>query len=114
MGLKSLFNTARRAARSPIGIDIGRRAIKAVQLERTKGPATSSPENPLLGWRVAGATLLPRTENSTGAPSAAEIRQLADALERKSFQGSDVVLAAPEGLLCSVLELPPLSASAPV
>jgi Tfp pilus assembly PilM family ATPase len=115
MGLKSLINAAALPARSPIGIDVGRRAVKAVQLERVSGAAASSTSHDLTGWRVAAAAVLPRAESATGeTPSAAEVRQLADALERKSFAGADVVLAAPEGLLCSVLELPPLSAGAPV
>src|SRR5687768_13237888 len=35
--------------RSPIGIDVGGRAVKAVQLERGRG-----------GWRVAAAAAVPR------------------------------------------------------
>lgn len=114
MALKSLLNAAGRSVRSPIGIDIGRRAVKAVQLERAKGSCVTLAENPVAHWRVAAAALLPRPDGASGLPSPSEVRQLADALERKSFAGTDVILAAPEGLLCSVLELPPLSATAPV
>src|SRR4051812_6851272 len=117
MGLKSLLNAATRPSRSPIGIDVGRRAIKAVQLERVKGSGAAtgaSQATSLAAWRIAAAAILPRPESADRIPSVAEVRQLADALERKSFTGSDVVLAAPEGLLCSVLELPPLPPNAPV
>ncbi len=114
MGLKTLLNAAARPARSPIGIDVGRRALKAVQLERVKGVTATHAEAQPQSWRVAAAAILPRAEAAAGAPSETEIRQLADALERKSFTGNDVVLTAPDGLLCSVLELPPLSAGAPI
>src|SRR5687768_2050813 len=107
-----------KGPRSPIGIDVGGRAVKAVQLQR--GPA---------GWRVAAAAAVPRVPAerkhagtptapaaaaapgdaapapadqgmaAITAPSAAELNRLYDTLERQGFAGRQVVLAVPDARL---------------
>lgn len=86
----------RKQSRSPIGLDLGARRVKAVQLE----PSAAS------GWRVAAATCVNRA--APGKPLAAEeIARLADTLDRLGFNGNRVVLAAPgDKLISGVLELP--------
>ncbi|HEY8665912.1 MAG TPA: pilus assembly protein PilM, partial [Tepidisphaeraceae bacterium] len=93
-------------ARSPIGIDIGSRHIKAVQLRRTGREG--------LGWTVAAAATLPRSE--ANAPlDAREARRLFDVLERQGFRGNKIVALVPaEKLASSILELPPRTAGAPL
>src|SRR5687768_647843 len=118
--------------RSPIGIDVGSRAVKAVQLERgCRGG----------GWRVAAAAAVPRLPAdryqagapatsaaapadaapadqalaAVTAPSAGELNRLYDTLERQGFSGRQVVLAVPDArLLTSVLEVPARTGQAPV
>jgi Tfp pilus assembly PilM family ATPase len=87
----------RKQSRTAIGLDIGARRIKAVQLE----PTTASG-----GWRVAAATSISRT--APGEPvSAEEAARVADTLDRLGFAGSRVVMAAPgEKLITGMLELP--------
>lgn len=97
----------RAKERSPIGIDVGRRSVKAVQLERAAGGE----------WSVSAAVVLPRAVKAAGEPvrpTADELRKLVDVLERQSFHGAEVALAASDGLLSSILELPPLAPGAPV
>jgi type IV pilus assembly protein PilM len=88
----------RQQPRSPIGLDIGARRVKAVQLEPS--PTTAS------GWRLAAAAYVNRT--SPGQPlEADEALRLADSLDRLGFTGNRVVLAAPsDKLINAVLELP--------
>ncbi|HWE93453.1 MAG TPA: pilus assembly protein PilM [Tepidisphaeraceae bacterium] len=90
---------SRKSIRSPIGIDVGRREIKAVQLVRGAGTL-----------RVAAAMLLPRPADGI-TPLDAEVQRLGDALDRSGFIGRRIVLAVPgEKLISSVLELPRTSA----
>jgi type IV pilus assembly protein PilM len=110
MNFRTLTNP--RALRSPIGIDVGRRAVKAVQLERVG--KRSAGAGALGGWRVAATAVMTRADGASGPMTPTEVRQFAAALDRKSFLGNDVVLAAPDGLLSSVLELPPMSGDAPI
>ncbi|MDB5305245.1 MAG: type pilus assembly protein PilM [Phycisphaerales bacterium] len=84
-----------KTKRSPIGIDVGRREIKAVQLARGSGTL-----------RVAAGMLLPRPDDGI-TPLDAEMLRLGDALERGGFTGRQIVLAVPgDKLISSVLELP--------
>ena len=112
--------------RTPIGIDVGSRAVKAVQFERERWGDGR--------WQIVAAAQIPRSEVSQstsfspagpGAPaagaansrplSAEDVRRLAGTLERQGFTGSDVVLAVPtEKLSTSVLDLPPRSSQAPL
>ena len=90
--------------RTSIGLDLGARRVKAVQLEH-------GPEGP----RIAAAAVAPRAGSGAGGSivTAAEVAGLADLLYRTGFDGRQVVLAAPSGqLLTSVMELPPRSADA--
>src|SRR4051812_19281149 len=98
---------------SPIGIDVGRRTIKAVQLEPSK--------TAIGGWRVRAAATLQRTASAAevnapapSVPSSAEVRQLMDVVERQGFRGQKVILAATDKLVTSILELPPMASQAPV
>lgn len=89
--------------RSPIGIDIGGRMIKAVQLARS-GSA----------WRVHAAITLPLpvVNHPVDAPT---VRHFREVLHRHGFTGDNIVLAAPTAKLAvDMLELPPRSSGAPV
>ena len=92
-----------RPGRTPIGVDLGNRYIRAVQLARMGS-----------GWRVDAATALPRgTPN--GEVGRSEIRQLRGVLDRQGFAGTSVVLAVPtEKLLTGILNVPPRDSGAPV
>jgi type IV pilus assembly protein PilM len=91
----------RFSANTPvIGLDIGTRSCKALQL----------------GWagqvRMAGS--FPRTAPGE-AVGEAEACQIAEVLDRMGFAGRDVVLAVPDDqLLSGILELPPRRSGAPV
>jgi type IV pilus assembly protein PilM len=91
-----------RTTRTPIGLDIGSRIVKAVQL--TGGPGA---------WRVTGAAMIPR--ESEGPISGPELLRLRDVLERQGFAGNRIVVSAPDKqLVTSMLELPPKSLGAPI
>ncbi len=87
---------------SPIGLDLGRHAIKAVQL-RGAGRRL----------RLGSAICFPRL--SPDAPvDGAEIQRLRAILNRAGFRGNRAVLAVPAAdLMTSMLELPPRSAGMP-
>lgn len=87
----------------PIGVDIGSRFIKAVQVAGRDAKA-----------RVVAATAVPRTK--TGAViEQDEITNLGEILFRQGFVGQRVVLSAPsESLLVGSLSLPPRQSGAPV
>lgn len=106
---------------SPIGVDVGARTIKAVQLGRERWGAG--------GWRVTAAAEMSRdagantaTQQQPGEPpkpthvvTGVEVQRLMGTLERQGFSGSDVVLAMPnERVFSSMLELPPRSSQAPI
>ena len=85
--------------RSPIGVDIGRRHIKAAQM--TNG-------------RISAWTCLNRIGQG-GNLTPQEVRRLVEAIRCGPFRGRSVALAiAPEKLLTGILELPPRSSGAPV
>lgn len=98
--MKSLLG---KSSTSPIGIDLGGRMIKAVQLAR-KGTK----------WRLHAAVILPQpvANHPVDEHTAEYVR---DALYRHGFVGDDIVLGAPRGQLeVEMLELPPRSSGAPV
>ena len=89
--------------RTPIGIDIGRRYVKAAQLSRSRS-----------GWRVEAAASYPRPVPQKDF-DAEDARLLRGVLDRRGFTGERVVLAVPkEALLTGILELPARSAGAPL
>jgi Tfp pilus assembly PilM family ATPase len=108
--------------RGPVGIDVGARAVKAVQLGRDRWGDGR--------WQVTAAAEVPREDvgqppapgQSAGQQSnpahlltAAEVRRLIGTLERQGFSGRDVVLAVPnDKVVSSMLELPPRSSNAPL
>lgn len=93
----------RRSGRTPIGVDLGKRYVKAAQLGRTRS-----------GWRVDAAVSLPRGMPDGGV-SRSEIRQLRGVLDRQGFAGKSVVLAVPtEELLTGIMDVPPRGSGAPV
>lgn len=112
-----------RRTRSAIGIDVGARAVKAVQFGRDRFGAA--------GWRVTAAAEVPRDGVAPATPqgqapagpqplsvhllTSAEVRRLIGTLDRKGFAGADIVLAMPnDKVLSSMLELPPRSSQAPI
>jgi Tfp pilus assembly PilM family ATPase len=87
------------STRTPIGLDIGRRFIKAAQLR---------------GNELLAAACIRRTGGDC-MPGPGEIRPLADALRARPFQGRAVVVAMPhDKLLTSIVELPPRASGAPI
>lgn len=108
--------------RSAIGVDVGARTVKAVQLGRQRWGTG--------GWRITAAAEMSRDETAQPVqplhqPShpprpahvltANEVQRLMGTLERQGFSGSDVVLAMPnDRVFSSMLELPPRSSQAPI
>ena len=89
---------------SPIGLDLGNRWIKAVQLGGS-------------GRRLAVVASLERVQAAEpDVPiTEAEVGRLCEVLRRRGFVGRKVVTAVPAGVaLTSILELPPRSSGAPV
>lgn len=88
---------------SPIGIDLGRQAIKAVQWE---GSAASP--------RLVASAQIARTDGAA-IPTLEESARLAEILWRRGFHGRRVVVGVPESAsLTAVVEVPPARAGAPV
>lgn len=87
---------------SPIGLDVGAKRIKAVQLSRRAG-----------GARVVACAAFDRLEPDS-PPSAREMDRVGAVLERTGFLGRECVVAADRaGLMTSELELPPEGSGAP-
>ncbi|MFP4144450.1 MAG: pilus assembly protein PilM [Phycisphaeraceae bacterium] len=87
---------------SPIGLDLGTRAIKAAQVTG-RGRRL----------RLRAAAVLPRLETG-GVPGEEELARLIRVLDRRGFVGRRVVAAVPgERLFTTVLELPPAGSGAP-
>jgi Tfp pilus assembly PilM family ATPase len=87
----------------PIGVDIGGRRIKAVQLKGSPGR-----------WGISAAGCIMR-ENPGGPVERADIVQLRDMVIKDSFKGRRVILSVPfNELLTGIMELPPRSSGAPL
>lgn len=87
----------------PIGLDLGERTIKAVQLApqggRQKLIAAAGIERPGPG----------------GPVTCAELRELRKRLASEGFRGANLALAVPgEKLLTGIMELPPADSGAPI
>lgn len=95
----------RLTMRTPIGLDIGSRHVKAVQLERAHGKS---------GWRLAAGACFPRQD--PGAPTQAdELSKIASILNRRGFRGNQVVVPVPtEKLIGGVLDVPARTAAVPI
>jgi Tfp pilus assembly PilM family ATPase len=94
-----------RSVLSPIGIDMGSRVIKAVQMisNRTTGQASA----------IASAAVLRKYLDDPFAPQ--DVQRLVQVMARRGFKGRDVILAAPSSRLESdIVELPARSSGAPV
>ncbi len=90
-------------SRRPIGLDIGSRRIKAVQLA---GQSSR--------WRISASASLNR-QISRQVPELSEVKWLRGLLSEHGFRGDQVALAVPENSLrMNVLELPPRKSGAPV
>ena len=91
------------SSRSPIGVDLGARHIRAAQLFRGS-----------CGWRVEALTSMAR-KHPDGPIDRQEVGFLRGVLKRRGFRGGDVVLAVPEDhLLTGLLELPAAESGAPL
>jgi len=91
------------SSRTVIGVDVGRRTIKAVQL-------TTSAD----GYRASALSLLPRPEPEKEV-CRADAEALRKVLKRQGFSGRRIVVAAPEErLVRAALELPSKVAGAPI
>lgn len=90
-------------SRTVIGVDIGRRTMKAAQLATSEG-----------GYRVSALSLLPRPEPEKDL-SRADASALRKVLKRQGFSGRKIVVAAPEErLVRAALELPSKVTGAPI
>lgn len=89
---------------TPIGLDVGGRWIKAVQLRRV-GPRV----------RVIAAARFQRSGSETPSLTAAEAKRTAEILRRNGFVGSSVVVPLPacQQFSCAV-RLPPRDSGAPL
>jgi len=88
-------------SRTAIGVDIGRRTIKAAQLTIGRD-------------RITGMSLIPRpqAESEICREDALALREV---LERQGFKGNRIILAAPEkAVLPAALELPTKVSGAPI
>lgn len=96
-----MFGTWRERGKTPIGIDLGTRAVRAVQLAWSSGR-----------WRViaAGASGIPMDlAAGSGDHAKAQAQALVDVLENTSFHGRHAVSALPASLVqCKNLRLPPM------
>jgi len=91
------------SSRTVIGVDVGRRTIKAVQLAPSAG-----------GYRATALSLLPRPEPEKEV-CRADAEALRKVLKRQGFSGHKIVVAAPEErLVRAALELPSKVAGAPI
>ena len=97
---------------TPIGVDVGSRAIKAAQLARVKR-----------GWRLHAHAMLPLTTTLADAAGAAvewtidhsTVERLLELFDRRGFSGCRIVLPVPAAKLESdLLDLPPRSSGAPI
>lgn len=93
----------RLSSRSPIGLDIGSRRVKAVQLAGSGAKA-----------RVVAAACIDRlTPGAVLTPQEAE--RISGTLRRRGFSGQSVVAAVPlDRLVSGTLELPPKASGAPL
>jgi Tfp pilus assembly PilM family ATPase len=90
-------------SRMVIGIDVGRRTIKAAQLAPSDG-----------GYQLSALSLLPRPEPEKEL-SRADASAFRKVLRRQGFSGTRIVVVAPEErLVRAALELPSKVAGAPI
>jgi Tfp pilus assembly PilM family ATPase len=95
----------RRSELTPIGLDIGERCVRAVQLRRD--PRSDNVE------LVAAARL--RSPAGAGELTIPQAADVLDALDRQGFIGGRVVVGLPQRcVLSGVLEVPPRSSGAPL
>ena len=95
----------RSTIRTPIGLDIGGRHVKAAQLEKCHGASA---------WRLCAAACFPRAAIGTAIESL-EVRQIAEVLYRRGFLGNGIVVPVPaDKLISGVLEVPARTAAVPI
>lgn len=86
------------ATRTPIGLDIGPRSIRAAQFAPPSRPGDLA--------RLVAATIVPRVDPD-GPLTTREMERLAGILDRQGFAGRRIVAAIPDDLLLSTsFELP--------
>jgi len=91
------------SSRTPIGLEVGSRRIKAVQLRRARGE-----------WRIE-AILSVLRKNRGPDMEGEELLHVRRVLERQGFIGRDIVLAVPrDKLMTGIIELPPPNSGAPL
>ena len=87
---------------SPIGLDIGCRVIKAVQLRRERG-----------GYKVAASASIGRTRPGEMIDRD-EVLRLSRVLSQQGFRGRQLIVTVPsEQVMSSVLDMPPRDSGAP-
>ena len=91
------------ARRTPIGVDLGARQVKALQLGRVRGT-----------WRITAAARFARPGDPEQIDPAV-VERLDDVFYRQGFRGRDVVLAVPgDRLRSGMLELPTIGPGVPI
>lgn len=94
-----------RIIRSPIGLDVGGRHVKAAQLQTSHGKST---------WRLSAAACFPRPHPGQD-PTTQEAQDIAEVLFRRGFCGHKVVVPVPnDKLLSGVLDVPARAANVPI
>lgn len=91
--------------RSPIGLDVGGRQVKAAQLQKAHGQSA---------WRLTAVSLFPRPRPGQDLTTQ-EAHDIAEVLFRRGFGGNKVVVPVPnEKLLSAVLDVPARTAAVPI
>ena len=92
-----------RLKKSSIGIDIGGKYLRAMQLQHVDN-----------AWRIEAATVIPRSASGSSIDQD-EVSRFAAILDRQGFTGRDAVVAIPEDvLLGGILKLPSRKSGAPL
>ncbi len=95
--------------RSPIGLEIGNRWVKAVQLRGGGGGGASG------RWTIAAAARFERPVAARSAIEATEAQRLAAILDRQGFSGRRVTLVMPATMeITAALTLPSRNSGAPL
>ena len=91
------------STRTPIGVDLDGRRVKAVQLRRLRS-----------GWALQAAAAFDHPDPNAAADERT-VHRLVDVLYRQGFVGTDLIVSVPaDRQLSSLLELPPRDSGAPV
>ncbi|MBL8759481.1 MAG: hypothetical protein JNK35_13760 [Phycisphaerae bacterium] len=104
MNLTSWMGPLGGAARGPIGLELGSRWVKAVQLRGRPGR-----------WAITAAARFERPAGARALPDAEEAERLASVLDRQGFVGRRVTIVMPAALESAApVQLPARGSGAPL